>query len=232
MPAAAGWRQHPLLKLLKTSPSLLFGKNCADDHPTADWRHLMRATPRAIKRAALGIHKLGARFGIYVLPVHYHSAITNIPDLEGTRGEWARQSELPGVAVDLDEQAASLKEICKPYQREYQGNKTFNEGVSGRFGPGYGYIEAQALHGFIRHFKPRKIVEVGSGVSTYCMLRASELNAAESGRMPSIVAIEPHPSASLTELPDIRLMPRRVQTVPLEVFTDLGEDDLLFIDSS
>ena len=192
----------------------------------------MGATPRAIKRAALGIHKLGARFGIYVLPVHYHSAITNIPDLQGTRGEWARQSELPGLSVNLDEQATSLKAICKPYQREYEGNKTYNEGVSRHFGPGYGYIEAQALHGFIRHFKPRRIVEVGSGVSTYCMLRASEMNAGESGEMPGITAIEPNPSTSLTELPGIQLLPRRVQTVSLDVFTELGENDLLFIDSS
>lgn len=193
---------------------------------------LNRNARNAIKRAVLGVHKLGIRFGIHILPVHYYSAVPNILELQRTRDVWAKKSELPGVSVNLDEQAANLQVICMPYQSEYAGNKFYKEAVSNHFGPGYGYIEAQALHGFIRHYKPKRIVEVGSGVSTYCMLKAYEMNAKEIGQKSKIVSIEPYPSSRLRTLPGIELITQPAQTVPFKVFTQLEDNDLLFIDSS
>lgn len=192
----------------------------------------MKVNKNAIKRAMLGVHKLGVRFGIHILPVHYYSPVPNILELQKTRDAWSKKSELPGVTVSLDEQAANLQVICMPYQSEYAGSKFYKQAVSDHFGQGYGYIEAQALHGFIRHYKPRRIVEVGSGVSTYCMLKATEMNAKEIGCNSEIVSIEPYPSSGLRALPEIELMTQQVQTMPFEVFTELGENDLLFIDSS
>ena len=192
----------------------------------------MRTGRNAIKRALLFIHKLGIRFGIHILPVHYYSAVPNILELRKTRDVWAKKSDLPGVVIDLDEQAANLRAMCSPYQNEYAGNRFYKEAVSDHFGPGYGYIESQALHGFIRHYKPHRILEVGSGVSTYCMLKASEMNARETGESAKIISIEPHPSKSLESLTGIELITRPVQTVPFSVFSELGENDLLFIDSS
>jgi predicted O-methyltransferase YrrM len=192
----------------------------------------MKTNRHAIKRAILGVHKLGIRFGIHILPVHYYSPVPDILELQRTRDVWARKSVLPGVSVNLDAQAANLQFICLAYQSEYAGNKFYKEAVSNHFGPGYGYIEAQALHSFIRHYKPKRIVEVGSGVSTYCMLKASEINAKETGQTSKIVSIEPYPSSKLRTLPGIELITHKVQNVPFEVFTKLGENDLLFIDSS
>lgn len=192
----------------------------------------MKVNRSTIKRAILGVHKLGIRFRIHVLPVHYYSPVPNILELQRTRDVWARKSELPGVSVSLDEQAANLEVICMPYQSEYTGNEFYREAVSNHFGPGFGYIEAQALHGVIRHYKPKRIVEIGSGVSTYCMLKASEINAKETGQASKIASIEPYPSSKLKTLPGIELKRTKVQNVPFEVFTELGENDLLFIDSS
>jgi hypothetical protein len=192
----------------------------------------MKLNKAAIKRTLLGIHKLGIRLGVHILPVHYYSPIPNIFELERTREVWARKSELPGVAVNLDEQTSNLKNICMPYRSEYAGNAAYQEAVSSYFGPGYGYIEAQALHAFVRHYKPKRIVEVGSGVSTYCMLKAAEMNGKEIGQSAGIVSIEPYPSERLRGLRQIELMAKPVQTIPLAVFTELGRNDLLFIDSS
>jgi len=195
----------------------------------------MKINKNAVKRVILFIHKLAIRIGIHVLPVHYYSPVPNILELAKTKEIWAKKSQLPGITINLDDQVANLERICLPYQREYAGNRVYLEGVANHFGPGFGYIEAQALHAVIRHYKPRRIVEVGSGVSTHCMLAAAKMNEKETGESASITCIEPYPSKKLKELATLKqveLVSRQVQTVPLEVFTSLEYNDFLFIDSS
>lgn len=191
-------------------------------------RHIMYV----LQRAFFCIHKLGIRLGVHVLPVHYFSEVPNILELKESKNIWARKSDLPGLLVDLDEQVNNLRTICLNFQGEYAGNKAFKEAISRMSILEYGYIEAQALHSIIRYFKPRKIIEVGSGVSTYCMLAASELNRRETGRSSEITCIEPFRSNQLKSLSGIKTVPQKVQSLPPTVFTELEEGDMLFIDSS
>jgi predicted O-methyltransferase YrrM len=191
-----------------------------------------RQVKNTVKRALFRVHKLGTRLGVHVLPVHYYSALPDVLDLEKTKDVWARKSELPGLEVDLRGQIRRLRDICIPYQNEYAGNQTYRHALHNHFGSGYGYIEAQALHAVIRHFRPRHVIEVGSGVSTYCMLAALTMNKKEDGQPFSITCVEPHPSAPVRALTEINLIPKNVQTLPFEVFRQLQEKDFLFIDSS
>jgi hypothetical protein len=80
--------------------------------------------------------------------------------------------------------------------------------------------------------KPGRIVEVGSGVSTACLQAAAALNARDAGSTARITCIEPQPSEALEALGDVELVSTPVQAVPLTLFEELGEGDLLFIDSS
>jgi predicted O-methyltransferase YrrM len=184
------------------------------------------------KSLALLIFRGASRLRIHVLPVHFYSAIPDVRELERTLGIWAKKSQLPGLGFDKDTQAQAMRRICMPFQGEYVGNRAFRQATRESYGPGYGYLEAQALHGVLRHYKPAKVVEVGSGVSTFCMLNALEANRAE-GRPPRrFLSIEPHPSPKLRALASIDLVPRKVQEVGLECFEDLGPGDFLFVDSS
>jgi predicted O-methyltransferase YrrM len=192
----------------------------------------MSTLRKSIKEAAIGVHKLGIKVGVHVLPVHYYSPVPNIIELQRTKSVWGNPSDMPGIEVDLDAQLRHLGEACRPYQFEYAGNKIYHEGQDKHFGPGYGPIEAQALHGMVRHFKPGRIVEVGSGVSTYCMSKALALNQQRDGKAGRITSIEPYPSAALKALPGIDLLAQPVQLTDLSIFTSLGKDDFLFIDSS
>ena len=158
--------------------------------------------------------------------------MVDIIELGRTKNEWARKSELPGLRVDVEEQVKNLLEICLPYQSEFLGNQTYREAVAQHYGPGYGYVEAQALHGVIRHFKPGKVIEVGSGVSTHCMLAALALNECEGAPRAVVRCVEPYPSRRLARTPGITLIESKVQTIPTEIFAGLGEGDFLFIDSS
>jgi len=188
---------------------------------------------RQAKRLLFALHRLGTRLGVHVLPVHYYSAVPDLLQLERTRDVWAHRSQLPGVAVDLDAQVRNLEAICLPYQSEYAGNPAYTHAVEHGFGPGYGYVEAQALHAVVRSLKPRRVIEVGSGVSTWCLLHALAMNREETGREFSLTCVEPHPSRHLRGLAGIRLLEQEVQRLSYaEGFAELGAGDLLFIDSS
>jgi predicted O-methyltransferase YrrM len=184
------------------------------------------------KALALLLFQGASRVGIHVLPVHYYSAIPDVRELERTLDIWARKSELPGLKFDSEVQAQVLRRICLPFRDEYLGNMAFRQATREGYGPGYGYLEAQALHGVLRYYKPAKVIEVGSGVSTFCMLNALDANRAEGSAPRRFVSIEPHPSPKLRALASIELMPRKVQEVGLECFEDLGPGDVLFVDSS
>lgn len=178
------------------------------------------------------LYRIGLRFGVHIIPVHYYSPLPNLIELEKTQETWAKKSELTGINIGLTEQIQTLQTLCLPYQQEYLGNKIYHEAVKQGFGQGYGYIEAQALRGIIRYFQPRKVIEVGSGISTYCILNALENNQKLNQTDFQLNCIEPYPSASLKQLSKINLIPQPVQTLELDFFQMLEANDLLFIDSS
>ena len=99
----------------------------------------------------------------------------------------------------------------------------------------FGSVSAEVLYSMIRHFKPRKIIEIGSGFSTLCSATAIRKNYKEDKNYScDFLAIEPYPNELLRRgFPGFtKLIQKKVQEVPLSVFKDLNENDILFIDSS
>jgi len=172
------------------------------------------------------------RMGLHVLPKHYYLPVPDYAWLKRNKKLWTGRASLAGVRWDLDEQLRWLQEVCRPHYKEVAG-LGFYEAQAGRdWGPGYGQIESQALHCFIRTFAPRRITEIGSGLSTVCMLNAVRANTRE-GKTPStITCIEPHPRRALRDCEGITLVEEYAQAVPSSRFTELQAGDLLFIDSS
>ena len=185
-----------------------------------------------LKRAAYILHRVALRLGFHVLPVHTYTPLPNVIRLERNRETWARPSLLPGMSVDLAAQCERLRKICTPFESEFRGNHTYKKAVQESLGPGYGYIEAQALHGVVRWAKPGRVIEVGSGISTACILAAAKRNQEEGSPKTEITCVEPSPSKRLRALSEISLIPEPVQSVPLSLFDNLGRNDLLFIDST
>jgi hypothetical protein len=87
----------------------------------------------------------------------------------------------------------------------------------------------------IRHYKPRRIIEIGSGYSTRCAASAIVRNRQIDPQYEcELIAIEPYPDNVLkTGFPGFtRLIPLNLQEVPLSDFEKLQKNDILFIDSS
>lgn len=177
------------------------------------------------------LHRLGLPLGLMILPNHYYTPIADPRRLVATQKHWKPRAELRGIDLEVDHQVAWLEANVAPFEAEYRGNENFKRGMAEGFGPGYGYVEAQCLHGVVRALKPPHVVEIGSGVSTACTLAALERNAAE-GHSGRVTCIEPYPSDFITASPAIKLVVSPVEQLDPAWFDQLQAGDLLFIDST
>ncbi len=141
---------------------------------------------------------------------------------------------MPGIALDEPMQLALLEDL-----KVFYDEMRFPRERSGAFrywyeNPAYSYSDAIFLHCMIRHARPKRIIEVGSGYSSAMTLDTSELHFGGSIRC---TFIEPYPELlyGLLRPGDrerIEVLPVRVQDVPLARFAELERGDILFIDST
>jgi predicted O-methyltransferase YrrM len=189
---------------------------------------------KALAKYPIGVlHRAALRAGVVVLPNHYYASIADVHELHRLRKLWAKRSAMIGVDMNVAAQADELLRMVKAFEPEYRGNAVYMEGTAKGFGPGFGYIEAQCLHGVLRALKPRRVCEVGSGVSTYCTLRALGRNESE-GHCARLTCIEPNPSKFLRSMrgKGVELIERPVQAMDPDFFRALEAGDLLFIDTT
>ncbi|MBM3488047.1 MAG: class I SAM-dependent methyltransferase [Alphaproteobacteria bacterium] len=88
-------------------------------------------------------------------------------------------------------------------------------------------LDAAAAYTLIRRYRPRMIVEIGSGHSTRFLARA----VADGGLATRLVAIDPAPRASLAGLA-VDWRRTRLQDADPALFAAIGPGDCLFVDSS
>jgi hypothetical protein len=95
------------------------------------------------------------------------------------------------------------------------------------------YSDALTLYGVIHTERPHRIVEIGSGFSSAVMLDSVQ----QFELRTSLTFIEPHPERlneliSSDERDRCCVFQQPVQSVPITIYDDLSEGDILFIDSS
>ena len=88
-------------------------------------------------------------------------------------------------------------------------------------------LDAVALYGMLVEFRPKRLIEVGSGYSTKFARRAI----LDHGLPTHLTSIDPEPRAEIDQICD-RVIRQPLEEVDLSVFDELQPDDFLFIDSS
>lgn len=175
------------------------------------------------------------KLGINVTRKHFYSPIPDTQELGETVELWAKESELPGINMNLEAQLQMLETVFTNYKKElnFAVDKTDNPCEFYLNNAGFGLEDAGTLHCMIRHFKPGTIIEVGSGNSTLVAARASLMNNAEEKPL-KLIAIEPYPREYLEEgIPGLnQLIIKKVEQMEVNFFDQLHENDILFIDSS
>jgi predicted O-methyltransferase YrrM len=167
------------------------------------------------------------------------SSYSPLPDYEEVQARaeqlFVKKNDLgPSIRLRPDSQQTLIKEIA-PFYPEFDWPW---QPVSGRryfldnqyFCTG----DALVLFGLLRKFRPRRIIEVGSGFSSALMLDTNDrfLN----GDI-ELTFIEPDANRLRSILNDhdadrVQLFETAVQEIPLSLFSSLNRNDILFIDSS
>lgn len=192
-------------------------------------RDLLREQLAHVERAARAAPQ-------FVPPGHFYSPVPLLAEVEraAPRLYDVPWREPPGVDLREEAQLALLDEFLP-----MRADATFPEEASPDWryhwrNPAFPWADAFALHAMIRHVRPRRIVEVGSGYSSCVTL---DTNERWFGNRIACTFIEPYPQLleKLLRPEDrdrVRIVPAPVQEVSLEPFLELEADDILFIDST
>ena len=97
-----------------------------------------------------------------------------------------------------------------------------------------GPIDCLVLYALTRDRRPERVIEVGSGLSTYCLSRALERNRSvvSRGTASALTVIDPNATELVSFVPHVSLRREQVQAVDPSTFPELEQSDLLYIDSS
>jgi hypothetical protein len=177
-----------------------------------------------------------AKYETWVPPGHFYSPIPSIEEIRAKEEQvfGQRPKTLPGIDLNEAEQLELLDQFAGyykdlPFKREKQsGLRYFFEN------PNYSYSDAIVYHCMLRHARPRRIVEIGSGYSS-CV--ALDTNERFFGNRIDCTFIEPYPELLRSLLKDedaqrIHIRESNLQSVALEAFSRLASGDILFIDST
>jgi SAM-dependent methyltransferase len=169
--------------------------------------------------------------GVHVTPVDCYQPIPDTRSLDDRI--WQRRSELVGIDMNADAQLELLTREFPRFRAEYEAIPHERpEGSDGFYLTNgmFDGTDALAYYCIIRHFQPKVVIEVGSGLST----RLAALAALRNGGQTSVIAIDPKPSEALSSGFDglTTLRDERVEEIELDFFSQLSANDVLFIDSS
>lgn len=190
-----------------------------------------------------GIMKLVRAWGIGRLPIS-KSTLLNVgvfpvldhfyePKFNYTDDVFFKEERnLTGLDLNIEGQLLMLTQFC--HASELKGISV-ESGTTGEFymnNTSFEAGDAEYWYQMIRTVKPAHIVEIGSGYSTLMAIRAIRKNRQEdSGYRCEHICIEPFGYAWLAGK-DIKLITERVEKVDRSLFSRLGANDILFIDSS
>lgn len=164
---------------------------------------------------------------------HFYSPAVNPKELKARQQElWpAHQSATSSIDWNKQNHQALLKS-WKSYAKQWPYGLG-PEAPTSFFEPNGSFenLDSRVLFAMLRSVKPKRVIEVGGGMST---LLTAETNQTFFGGSIEFTAIEPYPKDFLeSKVPGLKtLIAKKVQDVPLPVFQDLAAGDILFIDSS
>lgn len=171
--------------------------------------------------------KAFTKVGVYPIQDHYYNpqfVYSEKFDADKKRNlhlDFNIEKQLSNLAsLNFIEELATFQKEGNPLSGEFYLNN-----------PAYGAGDADLYYLMIRNIRPKKIIEIGSGFTTLVSLKAIQQNNS-AGDETKLTCIEPYEFDWLAGLKEINLIRDKVENISLDVFKQLEENDILFIDSS
>jgi predicted O-methyltransferase YrrM len=172
------------------------------------------------------------RLGISLTPNHFYWPVPDVEEL--SQREWPIYAAPPGCDFRLRDQVELARHFSDRYISELNWN-SLPSADSYHYNNGYfESCDAEVAYCMVREWKPRRIVEIGSGFSTRAMAQALRANRDRDGLAGELVTVDPSPE----RLPEnglgdvVTVVVDHVQRLDISLFERLRADDMLFIDSS
>lgn len=158
------------------------------------------------------------RLGLSIMRHHYYTPVTFASDLHA---DLDAPRQLPGIDLREAQQVELLGKLS------FAGEA--NEALADfdYDNPNFSRIDALVLYSMLRHLRPERVYEIGSGFST----RVAAAALARNGNCQRHLCIEPFEMPWL-EQTGAEVLRQRIEHVSLDLFDTLKAGDVLFIDSS
>jgi len=178
--------------------------------------------------------ELAESAGYYVLPKRFDSPVPHLEEIDFAA--LAKPRSLPGIDLRVTS-AFELLARLKPFAAEldvipYESSSDAPFWFTTEFLQSFPDYDTAVLYSMLRHLKPKRYVELGLGYSSIVSSYALQRNQRDGAGCDAVYA-DPEPRLPMDKvLTTGRLLRKRVQEIPLEVFTALQDGDILFIDTS
>jgi hypothetical protein len=167
---------------------------------------------------------------------HFYSPVVDPDDIARRRAQiWPAEPAVRGIDFDDESHTHLLCDVFPGLLQDFDYPEEGNEDASdGRFfvrNSQFSWLDCRALFVLLRHWRPRRMIEVGSGFST---LLAADVNRRFLGGRLVLTCIEPYPRPFLVAgVPGVtELVQERLELTDPSRFETLEAGDVLFIDSS
>lgn len=169
-------------------------------------------------------------------PGHFYSPVPNLYEIIEKQNVLFQDKDICSINMNEQYQRELLLKL-KQFYADYLYHRENSDQLDYRYkkeGAFYRHSDSVFLYSMIRHYKPKRIIEVGSGHSSAIMLDTNEyfLN-----KQVEHTFIEPYTQRLEDILKDTdyeknKIIKSDVQSVELTLFETLEENDILFIDST
>ena len=169
-------------------------------------------------------------------PGHFYSPIPSLKELKRDGGKLfgPAPDTLSGIDLNIEGQLELFEQLKQFYpsvpftEKKADGLRYFYENET------FSYADAIILFCMIRHFRPKRIVEVGSGFSSCAILDTNDRFF--DGDI-KCTFIDPYPSQLRSMLDNtdnkgLNILGQRVQEADMTLFGTLEKGDILFVDST
>jgi len=171
--------------------------------------------------------KVLKKIGVFPVRDHYYE-----PQFKYDKksADFSIDRYLPGIDLNIKDQLELLDKLNFSQELkilDLNNNSKFN--INNDF---FSKGDAEIYYQIIRHAKPNKIVEIGSGQSTLIALEAIKKNKEKNNKITQLICVEPYENLWLENL-NIPIVRKKIEDINFDDDKiDLNFGDILFIDSS